>query len=822
MALSIFELFGTLAVRNGEANEAIDQTVDKARDAQTSISNVARGLERAFAVAAAAVAALGVKAVKYNATIEQYTTSFQVMTGSAEKAAEVTERLQELGAATPFELTDLADATQLLMNYGFTADDAVDSMLMLGDIAQGSADKMNRIAMAYGQMSSAGKVSLEDVKQMIEAGFNPLQEIASSTGESMESLYARISEGTLTVDEITAAMERATSAGGKYFQSMEKQSQTLSGKWSTLKDTASQALGTITAGLSEWLSSEGIPAAIEAVEWLEENFDDLIPTIEAVAAAGATIYVSMKIPEMISGLKSIVSAFSSWYGIIGLVAAALVALTIGVGNHVTALINSGEAYSGLSDKEREFIDNTQAAVRSWNERKAAADESIATYMTEMNGISKLVDELQGLADESGNVAEKDRERAEVILGILNDALGTEYEMVDGQIQQYGELVESIDQVIAAKMREYAINEMMPAYIEALGMQDDGINAIRISSEELAAQEQRTAEARIAAQNSTSIELQIEATKQENTLAEMQANHDELVAGWINGQTTIQNMNQLTSLSADATQEEIAEALMTTEEDMQSAELVLNGSLANIGDAAELMGTRTTGSLGMVETGFENMSATADTETNSVISTMRDSDFYSPALDLANEVEDGFKPDLYQGGVNAIEGAERGMESRRGSLIRKIADIASAAYRQWNWSFQIYSPSRIMKKSGEYIMEGAEEGINAKAGDVIRSMSNVARNVQEAFDPTLNQGEYSLNSESGIEAIDAYATAQKQSMQSADMQTAETNNGTDEIRELKDQFRDFVEDLPGMMVDAFATMKFDVNNREFARLVKAVN
>ena len=128
------------------------------------------------------------------------------------------------------------------------------------------------------------------------------------------------------------------------------------------------------------------------MEWLEENFDDLIPTIEAVAAAGATIYVSMKIPEMISGLKSIITAFSSWYGIIGLVTAALVALTIGVGNHVTSLINSGEAYSGLSDKEREFINNTQAAVRSWNERKAAADETIAPYITEINGISKLVEE----------------------------------------------------------------------------------------------------------------------------------------------------------------------------------------------------------------------------------------------------------------------------------------------------------------------------------------------------------------------------------------------------------------------------------------------
>lgn len=106
--------------------------------------------------------------VNYNAQMETYQTSFEVMTGSAKKAQETVSKLQKMGASTPFEMTDLAETTQLLMNYGFTADDAINRMSMLGDIAQGNADKMNSIATAYGQMSSAGKVSLEDVKQMIE------------------------------------------------------------------------------------------------------------------------------------------------------------------------------------------------------------------------------------------------------------------------------------------------------------------------------------------------------------------------------------------------------------------------------------------------------------------------------------------------------------------------------------------------------------------------------------------------------------------------------------------------------------------------------
>lgn len=229
---------------------------------------------KALAGVTAALGAGAVAGVKYNATIEQYQTSFEVMTGSAEKAEQIVKRLTELGASTPFEMTGLADTTQLLMNYGFTADDAMDKMMMLGDISQGSADKMNRIAMAYGQMSSAGKVQLEDIKQMIEAGFNPLQEISQSTGESMESLYDRISKGTISVDEITASMERSTSAGGKYFQSMEKQSQTVSGQLSTLKDNAMQMLGSLTSGISDVLGGDILPAVNEMLGSLNDAFQN--------------------------------------------------------------------------------------------------------------------------------------------------------------------------------------------------------------------------------------------------------------------------------------------------------------------------------------------------------------------------------------------------------------------------------------------------------------------------------------------------------------------------------------------------------------------
>lgn len=284
------------------------------------IDKIGVNFNKLKSIATKAIGAIGIgklvkDGIQYNATIEQLQTSFEVMTGSATKANEVVERLKEIGAKTPFEFTGLAETTQLLMNYGFTADDAINKMMMLGDISQGSAEKMNRIATAYGQMSSAGKVSLEDIKQMIEAGFNPLQEISQTTGESMASLYNRISKGTISIDEITASMERSTSAGGKYFQSMEKQSQTLNGQWSTLKDNFNNFIGKVLEPLNVILTEKILPAVnnilealgekLETADW--EKFGNTLNTILSIIVPLTAAFVAYKTVIAISSIINTVT-----------------------------------------------------------------------------------------------------------------------------------------------------------------------------------------------------------------------------------------------------------------------------------------------------------------------------------------------------------------------------------------------------------------------------------------------------------------------------------------------------------------------------------
>lgn len=276
--------------------------------AKAGLADIKAGIDMTTA-ALKGLASVAEKGINYNATMESYKTSFEVMTGSAEKATEVVERLRELGASTPFETTDLVKTTQLLMQYGFTADEAIDRMSMLGDIAQGNADAMNSIAMGYAQMSSAGKVNLQDIRQMINGGFNPLQEISERTGESMESLYDRISSGTLSIEEITESMQAATSAGGKFYQSMEKQSQTLSGQLSTLQDNANELLGSITQGMADDMSAYLLPMANNMIAELQDalkngGMDGLVDT--------ATDMIPDLLGMMTGKLQDAISGMSRW------------------------------------------------------------------------------------------------------------------------------------------------------------------------------------------------------------------------------------------------------------------------------------------------------------------------------------------------------------------------------------------------------------------------------------------------------------------------------------------------------------------------------
>lgn len=199
--------------------------------------------------AASALESVVKSGISYNAGMESYLTNFKVMLGDEQLAAEKLEEIRKMAASTPFTLSDLTDGTQTLLQFGIAADDTTGVLKQLGDISLGNADKLQTLVRAYGKMSSAQKVTLENVNMMIDAGFNPLNQICEATGESMSDLYKRISDGKVGFDELAAAVNAATSEGGQFYNGMLEASQTVNGRLSTLQDNISALVGKLTDDL---------------------------------------------------------------------------------------------------------------------------------------------------------------------------------------------------------------------------------------------------------------------------------------------------------------------------------------------------------------------------------------------------------------------------------------------------------------------------------------------------------------------------------------------------------------------------------------------
>ena len=195
--------------------------------------------------AAAGFAAMKLKdygqyALQTSAAFEQLAISFRVMTGSAQTGQELTDAIIELGAKTPMTAQQLSKAAQLLLSFGESAENIIPDLKLLGDITGGEVNRFNQLSLAFAQVGANGKLMGQDLLQMVNAGFNPLQIMSQTTGKSMGQLRKEMEEGRITFQMVRQAMADAASEGGRYFGLMEQQSQSLNGLLSTMGDTWEQ------------------------------------------------------------------------------------------------------------------------------------------------------------------------------------------------------------------------------------------------------------------------------------------------------------------------------------------------------------------------------------------------------------------------------------------------------------------------------------------------------------------------------------------------------------------------------------------------------
>lgn len=231
---------------------------------------------------------LAMQGIQYEKQAQSAEKAFEVFLGSAEDAKKMVEELRTVAKETPLEFAGVRDAAVLLSNFNVTADQLVPTIEMLSDISKGNQQAFQSLALAYGQANSAGRLMGQDLLQMINAGFNPLNIIAQKTGESMSDLKKRMEAGKVSMTEVTEAFKSATSEGGKFFEMSAKQMDTLAGAESNLKDKTDAYLGSVVQVFSGPLK-DGMKALTTALDLIPPQFTAIAGAAGIVAAAVAGI-----------------------------------------------------------------------------------------------------------------------------------------------------------------------------------------------------------------------------------------------------------------------------------------------------------------------------------------------------------------------------------------------------------------------------------------------------------------------------------------------------------------------------------------------------
>lgn len=264
----------TLGLDTSEYEQGIEQARKETQSAANSLNRSANtagsgvsGMASQFAAASAKatvlanmLTSLGTKAVglakgfvemgiSYNAQIEKYTTGFTNMLGSAQAAQEAMQAIQEDAARTPFDVASLTQANQLLISAGENAAYSREVINALGDAVSatgGGNAELSRMAANLQQIANVGKAAAIDIKQFAYAGINIYQILADYTGKSVQE----VQNMTISYDLLSQALIAASEEGGRYYNAMDTQSQTMNGRISTLKDNVSQLAGLMTGDLS--------------------------------------------------------------------------------------------------------------------------------------------------------------------------------------------------------------------------------------------------------------------------------------------------------------------------------------------------------------------------------------------------------------------------------------------------------------------------------------------------------------------------------------------------------------------------------------------
>lgn len=366
-------------------------------------------LTNPYALTAGAVGAI----TKIGAEAEQTSVAFTTLVGSETKAKGMLDEIAKFAAASPFGKLDLTENAKTMLNFGVETGKVLPLLKQLGDISGGNKDRLQSLSLVLGQVSAAGRLQGQDNLQFINAGFNPLQELAKMTGKSYAELQDKMSKGQITFENVTQAIRHATGAGGKFFGMMEKQSQTAAGKFATVKDIVIQQAVDIYGKLQPLISkildllikivpviSSGIMKVIHGIEHVIDfvlRFKTEIGYLAAVIGVAAVVFNAHAIAMMgyAAVMGVITAATRIWTAVQWLLNVAMSAnpiglIIIGIAALVAAVVYCWNKFAGF----RAFI------LTMWDTLKGFGNiikEYVINRFNEMlSGLGKLGEALRKL------------------------------------------------------------------------------------------------------------------------------------------------------------------------------------------------------------------------------------------------------------------------------------------------------------------------------------------------------------------------------------------------------------------------------------------
>lgn len=188
---------------------------------------------------------VGKDAIQMTANVERAESAMEAFSGSASKAKAIMGDIRKLSSVAGISMLQLSDASASMMGYGVSTEVTMKKLRQFAEISRGDSERMRSLALAFGQVNAAGRLMGQEVLQMINAGFNPLQEIARTTGIEFSTLKKMMENGQVSIDMVSNAFDSATSAGGRFFGVLEKNSEKSSGAISRLSAEWDKFLDTV-------------------------------------------------------------------------------------------------------------------------------------------------------------------------------------------------------------------------------------------------------------------------------------------------------------------------------------------------------------------------------------------------------------------------------------------------------------------------------------------------------------------------------------------------------------------------------------------------